>query len=197
MKITLLLLAFVSLAIRTLGQGTMQVTFEGPPFLAPGTGVVETNYYEAGMSFRPVPGSFGFSRWGPPTDPRDPNNGTSFIRGALGDSLTFAFTNASSFNAVSIDLAGYSSVVPDATIQFIGYRADGSIVTTRVDRHGITFETYFFGREFSDLTRVEIPTASAPWSLDNLVVSIPEPSALTSLLIGLGCAAAVRKSSKK
>jgi len=186
-KITVLLLAFVCFVRSALGQGTMLIMFEGPPFLAPGTGVVATNYYEAGMSFRPVPGSFGFNRLGTPTDPRPPNNGTSFVQAALGESLTFSLTNGSSFNAVSVDLAGYSTVVPDATIQFVGYRADGSTVTTSVDRHGITFETYFFGKDFSDLIRVEIPTASATWSLDNLVVSVPEPNALTLCLIGIVC----------
>ena len=196
MKVTVLCLAILYFARATLGQGTMQFTFDGPPVVAPGTGVIVTNYYEAGMSFTPVPGSFGFSRWGPPTDPRDPNDGTAFIRGALGDSLTFSFTNGSSFDPVSVDLAGYSSVVPDATIQFVGYRADGSVVTTSVQRHGITFETYFFGPGFSNLTRVEIPTSSAPWSLDTLVVSVPEPSSVTLVILG-GALFATRHSRRK
>ena len=184
MKITVLLLACVCFVRSTLGQGTMLITFEGPPFLASGTGVVATNYYEAGMSFTPVSGSFGFNRRGPPTNSLWPNNGTSFVQAALGESMMFSFTNGSTFNLFSVDLAGYSSVVPDVTAQFVGYRADGSIVTTSVPRNGITFETYFFGKEFSNLTRVEIPDFG---SLDNLVVSVPEPNALTLCLIGTVC----------
>jgi hypothetical protein len=141
------------------GQGILQVTFDGPPAMAPGTGVTVTNYYEGGMFFRALPGSRGFSRLGPPTDPRVPNNGTAFLRTAISQSLMFSFTNDSSFDMISVDLAGYSSVVPDATIQFVGYRADGSTVMTNVDRHGIVFDTMHFGPEFSDLTRVEIPNS--------------------------------------
>jgi len=92
----------------------------------------------------------------------------------------FSFTNGSTFNLISVDLAGYSSVVPDVTAQFVGYRAGGSVVTTNVDTHDITFQTFFFNEAFSNLTRVEIPDFG---SLDNLVVEplpiIPPPSALT------------------
>ena len=48
---------------------------------------------------------------------------------------------------------------------------------------GITFHTFYFGSEFSNLNRVEIPTWA--WSLDNLVISVPEPS-----VQGLGLAVA-------
>jgi hypothetical protein len=187
-KTIILLLALVHLVRVTLGQGTMLFTFDGPPVQPPGTSFTVTNYYEAGMSFTPVPGSTSFSRVGASINPQVPDDGTAFIRAALGQSLAFSFTNGSSFDPVSVDLAGYSSVVPDATIQFIGYRADGSTVTTSVQRHGIMFETYFFGPEFSDVTRVEIPNFG--WSLDNLVVSVPEPGALSLWLIGFGCVAA-------
>src|SRR5215475_6176182 len=76
MKITVFLVAIACLTRSSLGQGTTQFTFDGPPVVAPGTGIGVTNYYESGMSFRPAPGSLTFSRWGPATDPRDPNNGT-------------------------------------------------------------------------------------------------------------------------
>jgi hypothetical protein len=85
--------------------------------MAPGTGVTVTNYYEGGMFFRALPGSRGVSRLGPPTDPRVPNNGTAFLRTAISQSLMFSFTNDSSFDMISVDLAGYSSVVPDAMVR--------------------------------------------------------------------------------
>src|SRR5205807_4626168 len=77
----------------------------------------------------------------------------------------------------------YSTVVPDATIHFVGYRRDGSTITTDVDRHGIVFQTYNFGPDWSGLTRVEIPTYG--WSLDNAVISIPEPSTGALLVIAV------------
>ena len=53
------------------------------------------------------------------------------------------------------------------------------------------FQTFYF-TNFTDLTRVEIsgptfppdPLLDAGWSLDNLVVTIPEPTAGVLLLIG-------------
>jgi hypothetical protein len=184
-KTTILLLAVVCFARGALGQGTMQFTFDGPPVVAPGTRVSVGSYYEAGMSFRPLPQVLTFDRVGAPTDLSLPDNGTAFVQVGSGEALMFSFTDGSPFSLVSVDLAGYSSDAPDATIQFWGFHADGSIATTNVGRHGITFETYFFGPDFSDLTRVEIPTHD--WSLDNLVVSVPEPSALSLCLLGLAC----------
>jgi hypothetical protein len=176
-------LGLCGLAPESFAQGVLQITFDAPPVVAPGTGVIVTNYFEGGMLFQPLLGSRGFSRWGAATDPRDPNDGTAFVRASLGQSLMFNFTNGSSFDLLSVDLAGYSSVVPDATIEVVGYRADGSKVMTNVDRHGIIFQTLYFGPEFSDLTRVEIPNSL--WSLDNLAVSVPEPSAAGLWLLGL------------
>jgi len=113
------------------------------------------------------------------------------LQATLGDSLQFNFINGSAFNLFSVDLAEYSTVVPDAvTVPFIGYREDGSTVAAYFTTDGIIdgsgpladFQTFYFGSEFSGLTRVEIPTWG--WSLDNLVVAIPEPS--TGLLLVAG-----------
>jgi hypothetical protein len=179
MKIIALLVAVACVTRSSLGQGTVTVTFDGPPVVAPEIAVVATNYYEAGMWFRPIPGSRSFIRRGPTSDPLWPKSDTTFVQAALGDSLMFSFTNGSTFNLISVDLAGYSSVVPDVTAQFVGYRADGSVVTTNVDTHDITFQTFFFNEAFSNLTRVEIPDFG---SLDNLVVEqlpiAPPPPAL-------------------
>jgi hypothetical protein len=194
-KAVILVLAFCGLAPGSFSQGVLQITFDGPLTVAPGTGIIVTNYSEEGMLFQPLKGSRGFSRWGAATDPRDPNNGTAFVRAALGQSLMFHFNNGSTFEMLSVDLAGYSSVVPDATIQFVGYRGDGSTVITNVDRHGIVFDTMYFGPEFSDLTRVEIPNSL--WSLDNLTVSVPEPSAGALWVSGLACGAFVFGRSRK
>jgi hypothetical protein len=95
----------------------------------------------------------------------------------------FSFTDRSIFNLVSVDLAGYSTVVPDFDVQFIGYRSDGSTVSAEFTGSGINFQNYSFeGLGFYDLTRVEVPTSL--WSLDNLVVSVPEPGAGNLLVLG-------------
>jgi len=113
----------------------------------------------------------------------------------------FSFTNGAVFNLDSVDLAEYSTVVPDArTVHFVGYRHDGTVVSTDVTTDGIIdgtgpladFETFYFSSPFTDLDRVEIPTYG--WSLDNLVVSrnVPEPSTLALLVGGSLLLAAVR-----
>jgi hypothetical protein len=94
----------------------------------------------------------------------------------------FSFTNGTVFGLVSVDLAGYSTVVPDFSVPFVGYLPGGSTVTTNFSGTGINFRTVYFGPEFSGLTRVEIPTYA--WSLDNVAVRIPEPGSGFLLLLG-------------
>ncbi len=146
------------------------------------------------MWFRPLgvigPGN-GFVRRGSSPSVEWPDNGTTYIQASGGDSLTFSFLEEFVFDLLSVDLAEYSTVVPDAvTVQFVGYRWDGGTVSTSFTTDGIIdgtgpladFETFQFGSEWSGLTRVEIPTFG--WSLDNLVVAVPEPSAGALLLAG-------------
>jgi hypothetical protein len=140
------------------------------------------------MSFTPI-GSTGFVRRGGGRD-IFAENGTTYLQAALGSTLMFSFTNGTFFDMLSVDLAEFSITVTNTTVRFVGYRHDGSIVTTDLTTDGIIdgtgpladFQTFYFGPEFSSLTRVEIPTYG--WSLDNLVVAIPEPSAWALLLLG-------------
>jgi hypothetical protein len=200
-KLRISLLVVFCVAAQCNGQGTLHISFDGPPFIAPGTAIEVTSYSESGMSFRPLPGSFGFSRWGAATDPRDPDDGTTYLRAAVGDSLIFGFANGSAFDLSSVDLAEYSTVVPNAvTVQFIGYHMDGSTVTSSFTTDGIIdgtgplpdFQTFNFdSKDWSGLTRVEIP--SSGWSLDNLVVSVPEPTIGALLLVALAVGYGVSK----
>lgn len=172
------------------GQGTFEpilITFDGPPVVAPGTGILVQEYFESGMSFTPIDPNApwaAFARIGRnPALSGLPDNGTAYLQAGVGSTLTFTFTNGWQFSLLGVDLAEYSTVVPDAvTVRFVGYRSDGSVVTTDLTTDGIIdgtgpladFETFQFGAEWNGLTRVEIPTFG--WSLDNLVVAVPEPS---------------------
>jgi len=165
-------------------QGSFQITFDGDPVQPPGTSYFVQQYFESGAWFRPLgvigPGN-GFSRRGGGSPSFIPDNGTAYIATAFGDSLQFSFLHGSPFSLVSVDLAEYSTTVPNAvTVPFVGYRSDGSVVNASFTTDGIIdgtgpiadFQTFHFCPQFSNLTRVEIPTYG--WSLDNLVV-VPEP----------------------
>jgi len=111
----------------------------------------------------------------------------------MGDSLMFGLGDGSDFGLVSVDLAEWSTAYPEAvTVPFVGYRRDGSTVAASLTTDGIMdgtgplqdFQTLYFGPEFSGVYLVRIP--SYGWSLDNLVISIPEPG--TGTLAGLGTA---------
>jgi hypothetical protein len=178
--------------VRSYGQGTLHFTFDGPPPIAPGSAELIEQYAEFGWSFTPISSmGLGFARIG--TQPRQerPDNGTIYLQAGLGSTLRFSSLNISLFDLQSVDLAEYSTVAPDAvTVRFVGYRPDGSTVITDLTTDGIIdgtgpstdFQTFEFGPQWSGLTRVEIPTPG--WSLDNLVVSIPEPSTRAVLLGG-------------
>lgn len=182
-------MAFSSL-VDCMAQSTLHVTFDGPPPQPLGTATYIQQYLESGILFAPL-GSDGFGRRGGGRDIY-PENGSAYLQTSLGDSLAFSFTNGSLFDLLSVDLAEYSTVVPNAvTVPFIGYRQNGSTVSAAFTTDGIIdgtgpladFQTFTFGPEFSGLMRVEIPTYG--WSLDNLVVNVvPEPGSYVLLSAG-------------
>lgn len=173
---------------RSQSTETFPITFDGEPPQPPETSYGVLEYYEEGMRFWSPNDLFvrnggGFTL--------APENGTAYLQAAFGQSLAFRFTDGTLFNLHSVDLAEYSTVLPDpARVPFVGYRADGTIVRTTFTTDGIIdgtgpladFETFNFGPEFSGLTRVEIPGDT--WSLDNVVVSVPEPSTVVFLSFG-------------
>jgi len=174
-------------SLSCLGQGTLQIGFDAPPLQAPGTSFFVQQYFEGGIWFRPLgvvePGNgFSHRRGGGQLAGVVPDNGTSYLAAAFGDSLKVSFLNDSLFGVSSVDLAGYSSGVPDFVIHFVGYRPDGSTVSADFSGSGLNFQTFYFGPEFSGLSRVE--TSDIAWSLDNLFVSVPEPSTWALLLLG-------------
>lgn len=107
--------------------------------------------------------------------------------------MMFSRLDGGTFDLISVDLAEYSTVVPDAvTVQFVCYFANGSIYTETRTTDGIMdgtgplvdFQTFYF-RGLTGLTRVEVSTGV--WSLDNVVVGgVPEPTGAALLLLGGG-----------
>ena len=165
------------------GQETLQITFDGPPPQPPGTQYGIIDYSEAGMHFTPIqyiPGISSLVRNGGRFS--SPDNGTPYLQD-LHAGLTVSSRSGVSFGLVSVDLAAYSVAVPTLNVDFVGYRADGSIVTDHFSGSGIKFQTYHFDSTWTDLTRVVVPFS--PWSMDNLVVTVPEPASTGLVLLGL------------
>jgi len=179
-------------------QGTLQyrAAFEGPPAIASGASISIAQYYERGMWFRaigavPAEPPYRLSRAGGGIS-YFPENGTAYLHAGLGDSLAVSAWSGQRFGLVSVDLAEFSTLYQTPlTVPFIGYRPDGSTVTTEIKTDGIIdgtgpladFQTFYFDSRFADLVRVEIPTYG--WSLDNMVFSqVPEPAAGALLLVG-------------
>jgi hypothetical protein len=185
-KLPIELFAYLWLAAVACGQGTMTITFDGPPLQPPGTAYTTTNYSESGMLFLPIPhpppGLPSFGRVGsPPPGAALPDNGSAYLDAALGQTLMLSFTNGSVFDLFSVDLAEYSTVVGPLNVHFVGYRHDGTTVTADF-LPGVNFQTFYFDQQFSGLDRVELPNPG--WSLDNLRVVVPEPSGTALLLLG-------------
>ena len=190
---TFCLMCFSGVGVSS-GQGlVVTVTFDGPPAVAVGSAVSVSNYQELGFNFQSINAGGSVGRVG--SSPRyfRPDNGTAYLQAAFTQSLMFSRLDGGTFDFISVDLAEYSTVVPDAvTVQFIGYFAGGGTITTTLTTDGIIdgtgpladFQTFYF-QGWNDLIRVEIPTYG--WSLDNVVVGgVPEPSTFALVLLGGG-----------
>jgi hypothetical protein len=189
-----LCLTVLSGVTATKGQGT--INFDAH------NNWVGTNYYELGMQFRviiPGGGSYyddmGIS-YGAGNTPYD---GTPFMdwyrQNNPSDYVALSLTNGSTFGLTSVWLADPTAPsLSPVSISFIGSLGDGSTVTNTFVTPGggaTSFLDYTFTSAFaSGLTSVKI---DAPrWAMDNLVFTIPEPSAVSLVLLGGGIFGYVR-----
>ena len=105
--------------------------------------------------------------------------------------LTFASANGNTFSAFTVDLAEYSSIFnqPKA-VPFVGIKSDLSTVSVTFTTDGLIgggtgvynydFQTFSFPPSFTDLISLNVNTEL--YSIDNIVVEIPEPG-ITALLV--------------
>ena len=162
-------------------QGTLEITFDHPPG-GRGMDYFMQHYSESDLFFKPLTGSVGFGLV-TTQSPGLPDNGSCYLQAGTGNNLTFSLLSCSQvFSLNSVDLAGLNSSTPNFTVNFIGYRAEGGTVTTSFTGSGIDFQTFHFGSDWSDLTQVEIPNSN--WSLDNVVIAVPEPNTCGLLVAG-------------
>jgi hypothetical protein len=111
-----------------------------------------------------------------------PDNGSAYMQS--GGGLLFGFTDGSLFGLNTVNLAGYSTAVPDFNVEFVGFLPGGGTITTTFSGSGIDFQDFQFGSQWTGLTSVEV--LDSPWSLDNLVVAVPEPNGIVLVALGAG-----------
>jgi hypothetical protein len=158
----------------------------GRPYLSPittlpGTGVAIPYYDEDGFITKPLgpidtKAPYRVAIYGPGSYPE---NSTAFVKLLKGSSYEVFGRNNEVFDAISIDLAEYSTVFPTPkTIGFIGTKADGNLVSTSFITDGRIgpgapgggFETFHFPHTFQDL--VNLRADSTGFSLDNLKLQV-------------------------
>ena len=162
------------------------ITFDPP--LDPGGAESIHNWLEHGMF---LSGPNGFVQYDSGYKDVNPDNGSAYVRFASGpaQTLDFRFLDSTPFRLISVDLAEYSMRFAEPrTITIVGHKMNGAIVRQNVMLDGVMdgtgpladFETFTFDEEFSNLSRVAIPTTR--YAIDNVVV---EPGAGGTILMGL------------
>ncbi|HWD92872.1 MAG TPA: PEP-CTERM sorting domain-containing protein [Verrucomicrobiae bacterium] len=190
-----LFLALLATQHTVRGQGTLTITFDEPP--VPTGQTVVSSYVESGMRFE---GIVGFGRFASGFQPGFPDDGTAYLHGAghAGYNDVYgSFIDGSTFGVSSIDLAASGGNSTEISAVFEGWFANGTVLTETVSGTGIDFRTVDFGPEWSSgLTAFGISNdQSSPdgWSVDTLVVVVPEPASGALLLAGGVAGLAFRK----
>lgn len=162
-------------------QNALQITFDGPPSQPPGTQYPVNEYDESGMWFQPSGAGSLLLRNGGGGSVY-PDDGSAYLQ--VEEGLNFGFSGSGQFDLLSVDLAEFSMVYGNpTTVDFIGYHPDGSTVTedfTTDDMDGSDFQTFTF-QDFTDVVSVQV---SGMFSMDNLIVAVPEPASVSLLLLG-------------
>ncbi len=114
--------------------------------------------------------------------------------------VSLSATNGGAFGLTSVELADPTAPSPSpVSISFIGHLPAGSTVTNTFTTPGSGADhllNYQFTSTFaSGLTSVDI--LAPRWAMDNLVFTVPEPSAASLLLLGSGVLTYVRQRYKQ
>jgi hypothetical protein len=187
-------LSFRLALLSALMVGTIAVNGQGTINFDAHNNWVGTHYVESGVLFQvvlPNGGTYDYMgiTYGADNTPR---NGTPFMewfrQNNAYDYVSLSLSSGSLFGLTSVQLADpQNPSLSPVSISFIGYPAIGSNATNTFTTPGpgpSTFATYTFNAQFSSgLSRVDI--LAPRWAMDNLVFTVPEPSAGSLLLVGL------------
>jgi hypothetical protein len=189
------------LAIFTAGASTL-ITFD-PPAL-PGGAKVIPSWNQAGYVFTSAVLASADSVSGNPLSPWD---GSAYLETSP---LTVYQMDHDPFNILAVDLAEYSTVYAmPMNVTFLGTHQDGSTDIATFTLDGVIdgngplsdFQYFQLSPSFTDMTSVTI-SGSAPgyplleFSIDNLVIDVPEPSAFRFAFLALPFSVAARRRRK-
>jgi len=104
------------------------------------------------------------------------------------DYVELRLTTGSAFGLSVVQLADPTAPsLSPVSISFLGFKMDGTTVTNTFTTPGngaTTFQSYQFGPGFAaDLASVDI--LAPRWAMDNLVFTVPEPSTVALVVLGL------------
>jgi hypothetical protein len=120
-----------------------------------------------------------------------PDDGTAYLQVSQGAKLGFRFLSGSPFDLLSFDVAQYATYAPGpGTLHLVGYTTADLRSAVTMDLTVGTlpqFQTFTFDSRWQHLYRVDV--LNDYFSLDNLVLGIPEPSADALVVAAAICAA--------
>jgi len=190
---------FSALCFFALQAQAVVIDFEPPPCLDCGYG--KYSWSEDGFI---VSGRFTHYGSGDWSGDVFSNGSEGAIRTAISteSEVNLAHGAGKLFNITSVEIAPYSYLYNNATVTFIGLKANGSTVTQTFAHSGSGFAEYIFNPEFSRLQSLSVARTSSLQgepivplaSYDNFNVSaIPLPPAVWLLGSGLLTLAGLRR----
>jgi hypothetical protein len=128
-------------------------------------------YVEDGFVVDDITASYGFYRWGLGTQQYIDNGSTNMYNNGPDAVTRVSKVGGGTFGLLSIDLAELNGA-DRSPVNFVGTRADGSVVTHSVVLDGVPYfaETFTFPSSFQNLVTVEWVQESPYHTFDNIVV---------------------------
>lgn len=183
----------------SLGRAEIVLNFDDltPPIL------FLAEYQSQGFTLDTVEPGFGFRSFGP-ADLGFYTGQTALALGTSGTSARLARDDGALFALLGIDLSKWFAFDPNATVHFIGTRADGSTVetefTTSTAVGVIALQSFEFPTSFWSIKEVRWAQNFPFHQFDNIRLdqaAVPEPATWSLMVLGATCAVVVGRARRR